>query len=67
MKKITAILIFAMVLLTAVSCSKSEEEHIGYCLADSIYSELKHTADAADSKKINFSLEYAGNRNLSSV
>ena len=67
MKNISGIFMFTMVLLTAFSCSKSEEEHIGDCLSDPIYSELKHTTDPADPKKINFSLVYTGERTLSNV
>lgn len=50
------------------SCSKSDDEAIVDCLGDSILTELKHPVDAADSKKINFSIEYAGSdRTLSNV
>ena len=68
MKKITTILVLTLAFSIITSCSKSEEENIVDCFGDPIVTELKHTADAANSKKINFSIEYSGTeRTLSNV
>ncbi|KFF04755.1 PKD domain-containing protein [Flavobacterium reichenbachii] len=67
MKKIVSVLILAIVLFTANSCSKHDEEEIVDCFGDSLFIQLKHSVDAADSKKINYSIEYNGSRTLSDV
>jgi len=67
MKKIITILCFAAVLILNFSCGKDDIEKGIDCVAESIYQKVKHTADATDPKKINFSVEYTGDKTLKSV
>lgn len=67
MKKIATILMFSMLLFMINSCSKSEDEAIVDCFGDSILTEVKHTADGANSKIINYSIQYSGSNTVTSV
>ena len=64
MRKIFTVIIIAFL---GFSCSKHDDEEIVDCFGESILIQLKHSADGADSKKINYSIEYAGTRTISSV
>ena len=67
MKKVATILCFAAILVLNFSCGKDDIEKGIDCVAESIYEKVIHTADAANPKKINFSVEYTGNKTLKSV
>ena len=64
MKRIFAVVIIAFL---SISCSKHDDEEIADCFGESILVELKHTVDAGNSKKINFSIQYAGSKTISKV
>lgn len=66
MKKIGQILI-VMTAIFVTSCGKDIEESIVDCLGESAFVTLKHAADAADAKKINYTIEYSGSGTLKSV
>ncbi len=67
MKKITTILVFALVFFTNNSCSKSDDAAIIDCVGEGIVTELKHSVDPANAYKINYSIEYGGSNTVSSV
>ncbi|MBF4467560.1 PKD domain-containing protein [Flavobacterium sp. LC2016-12] len=67
MKKTATIFCFVALLTLNISCGKDDIEKGIDCVAESIYQKVKHTADATDSKKINFSVEYTGSKTLKSV
>lgn len=67
MKKIATILCFTAFLVLSFSCGKDDIEKGIDCIAESIYEKVIHTADATDPKKINFSVEYTGDKTLKSV
>ncbi|MFB3386355.1 PKD domain-containing protein [Flavobacterium sp. LAR06] len=67
MKKTAAILCFVALITLNLSCGKDDIEKGIDCVAESIYQKVKHTADATDPKKINFSVEYTGDKTLKSV
>ncbi|TDO98407.1 PKD domain-containing protein [Flavobacterium sp. 245] len=67
MKKITTILMLSLVFFMNNSCSKHDDEAIIDCFGDSILTELKHAADAGNSKIINYSIQYSGSNTVSAV
>lgn len=67
MKRIATILGFAALLILNFSCGKDDIEKGIDCVGESLFEKVKHTADATDSKKINFSVEYTGDKTLKSV
>lgn len=67
MKKLATVLCFATVLIVNYSCSKSDIEKGFDCIGESIFEKVKHSPDASDPKKINFSVEYTGTETLKSV
>lgn len=64
MKRIFAVVIIAFL---SISCSKHDDEEIVDCFGESILIQLKHSVDGADSKKINYPIEYAGTKTITSV
>jgi len=67
MKKIAAIFMFTLVFLAINSCSKHDDEHIIDCLGESLLTELKHSPDPANSKTINYSVQYNGTNKVTYV
>ncbi|MTH17090.1 PKD domain-containing protein [Flavobacterium sp. LC2016-01] len=67
MKKILSILMLALVFFANNSCSKHDDEAIVDCFGESILTELKHSADAGNSKIINYSIQYSGSNSVSNV
>ncbi|MBF4492577.1 PKD domain-containing protein [Flavobacterium sp. JLP] len=66
--KIKAINLFVItVLVLSFSCSKSDIERGIDCVAESTFIKLKHTADATNTKIINYEIEYTGTYALTSV
>ncbi|KIO52346.1 hypothetical protein IW18_14615 [Flavobacterium hibernum] len=66
MKKFAIILILASMAFIGNSCSKALESIVD-CTGESVLVKLEHTPDAANSKKINFSLTYAGSGTVQAV
>ncbi|MDQ6471312.1 PKD domain-containing protein [Flavobacterium sp. LHD-80] len=67
MKKITTILMLTLMFFMNNSCSKSDDAAIVDCFGESILTELKHSADAGNSKIINYSIQYSGSNSVGSV
>jgi hypothetical protein len=67
MKKIKIILMLIAVVFVTNSCSKKDDDVIIDCFGDSILTSLKHSADATNSKIVNYSIEYSGSNTVSSV
>lgn len=67
MKNKFAILFIAVLSILSVSCGKDDIEKGIDCIGESLFEKVTHTPDAADSKKINFSVEYTGTKTLKSV
>ncbi|RKR10490.1 PKD domain-containing protein [Flavobacterium sp. 90] len=66
MKKIATVLILITIVFITNSCSK-ELESIVDCTGESVLVKLEHTADEANSKKINYSFYYAGSGTVRAV
>jgi hypothetical protein len=67
MKKISKVLVLLALFSIAISCSKHEDDDIVDCFGDSILTELKHSADATNTKIINYSIQYSGSNTVTSV
>jgi len=61
--------VFAMIgmLVFFFSCGKDDIEKGIDCVGQSFFIKLTHTADASNSKKINYAIEYTGSYTLKSV
>lgn len=66
MKNFAIILIIASMAFMSNSCSKAIDSIVD-CTGESVLVKLEHTPDAANSKKINFSLSYAGSGTVQAV
>jgi PKD repeat protein len=67
MKKIATVLILFAAVLISNSCSKSDDEAIVDCLAESIFVKIHNSTDATNPKLMNYSAEYTGTGTLVSV
>ncbi|MFC0778329.1 PKD domain-containing protein [Flavobacterium sp. HJSW_4] len=67
MKKITTILMFAMMFFVSVSCSKNDAEDVLDCIAESAYISIHNSTDTTNPKLMNYSITYDGTGTLSSV
>ncbi|WDF63276.1 PKD domain-containing protein [Flavobacterium sp. KACC 22763] len=67
MKKIATMLVLIAAVLISNSCSKSDDEAIVDCLAESIYVKLHNSTDPNNPKLMNYSVEYSGTGTLVSV
>lgn len=67
MKNAVAILMFTLIAFSSNSCSKQDDENVVDCFGDSILTQVKHSADASNSKIINYSIQYSGSNSVSSV
>lgn len=67
MKTKFKIVCIAAILLLGFSCSKSDIDKGIDCVGESIFEKVTHTADATNTKKIDFKVEYSGTKTLKSV
>lgn len=66
MKKIATILMLISIAFMSNSCSKALESIVD-CTGETVLVKLEHTPDATNSKKINFSFNYAGSGTVQAV
>ena len=66
MRKVSLLLSIAGLLLMQGACKKTSEDVID-CIAEGILVSVKYSADASDSKKINFEINYDGTHTIKSV
>jgi PKD repeat protein len=66
MRKAFLLLFIASILLAPGACKKTTESVVD-CIVESLFVSVKYTADAANSKTINFEVNYSGTNTLQSV
>ncbi|TDW46047.1 PKD domain-containing protein [Flavobacterium sp. 270] len=67
MKKFSTILVMVTVIFISICCSKDEAKNEIDCVGEAILISLKHSVDAGNSKKINYSIEYGGTNTITAV
>lgn len=70
MKKSATILCFVALLTLSLSCEHELEKALDKgidCVEESLFEKVKHTTDATNPKKIDFTVEYSGKNTLKTV
>lgn len=67
MKSKSPILMIAALFVLSISCSKSDIDKGLDCVGESLFEKVKHSTDATNPKKIDFTVEYSGTNTLKSV
>ena len=57
----------AALFVLSISCSKSDIDKGLDCVGESLFEKVKHSTDATNPKKIDFTVEYSGTNTLKSV
>ncbi|MBZ4037408.1 PKD domain-containing protein [Flavobacterium sp. 17A] len=66
MKKIATILVLIVLAFTSNSCSKELESMVD-CTGESVLVKIDHNVDPDNSKKVNYSFNYAGNGTIEAI